>query len=622
MWWKGKYTSSTSPSTSSWSTEDVSWSPSRSVSSFFDLGPTIYGRKKDDLKEALNNVLAEVNRTANMLSNAQQGGDERKFEVRFSDGQSNNYNQESFVIDPSMVMTDGGNAIKSGNSYYDAVDALNGRVIIGSQIRKNVTPIEYEEFAKSEDKLAQATFQSMQETIAYQSINNDWPGFRAYTKAHAQATHLHKKDLTSFYPTALQENQLPNIIMTANYNMLNPDDPIVIGDGLIDEAINNFNEKIGNTFQSVREACDWLRSIVEASPKPPSGGSVDSKVGIDSKSEAKGDKDEKENDSKDGKESKGVIPDVFDGKLLSPKPIDTDMPELADMRGEAGDACNIDGFKTKEWSKERMLQRNRFGTDEGNHKAYNEFVKANASHIKAIENCFLFEDTVPDMYSRGLSDGDLDENSLWKIHTGDFEFVHELKDVTSKPQHALGILLDQSGSMGGNRMKESREVVMLLTAALDAYPSIKKVVYGFTSQTGGCFKDVDMLPYIKPGVDNRHLLAGANAICNNIDGMAIKHISDELLKVNDVDNQYLFIISDGQPSGFDYDGDPAIKHTAKCVENARKRGIKVFGIGICDAFPNEIGNKLYGSGNFIVLGDTKSSLKILIRKIKSFLQQV
>jgi hypothetical protein len=52
------------------------------------------------------------------------------------------------------------------------------------------------------------------------------------------------------------------------------------------------------------------------------------------------------------------------------------------------------------------------------------------------------------------------------------------------------------------------------------------------------------------------------------------------------------------------------------VVEARKAGVGVFGIGIANAFDHRIGDKLYGTGNWVTLADTMSSLPLLCRAIK------
>jgi hypothetical protein len=80
-------------------------------------------------------VLAELNRSANMISNAKQNETENVFKVSFSDNSNQKVNSNSMVVSPDILFGPAG--LKTGESYYEAMDALNGRAILGTYIRKN-----------------------------------------------------------------------------------------------------------------------------------------------------------------------------------------------------------------------------------------------------------------------------------------------------------------------------------------------------------------------------------------------------------------------------------------------------------------------------------------------------
>lgn len=598
----------------------ANWSPSASVSSFFDSKKN--RSTQSGFNSDMNKVLAELNRSANMLSN---GADEKTFSVKFTDGRKKDFNANEFNISPDIILADH-RTVKNGREYYNSLDALNGRVILGTQIRKNVTPADYANYAASNDKQAVDAYQAVQQKLAHDKIHDEWPGFRPYLDQHKQATAKSKESYQ--IPASASKQELDNIVNVALHNYLNPDDKISIPDSNVESLVNDFSNMLDHSWESCQNAADWLRSQLVDDSDSQEDSSSDS----DKSDDSKDDKDQgsdSENDAKDdgteaeGKEVKATDTEKpFDKDLLSKEAPKTMRSDLHDMRSdEDADDARLIGmeFRIEEYTKEQIAQKF-YSKEEDAIKCYNDFVRSHQRSIKEVENCFLFEDNSPDIYSRGLSSGDIDESSLYKMRMGDYEYLYERKDINKKQKHAVGILLDLSGSMGGMKIQQARKVVMLLLEGLRSYPSIVPVVYGHTGQSVS--EDVvEMVPYINKDVDQRHWLAVSQALVQNIDGTAINCFAKHILEVPDVQNRYMLIISDGEPSGDGYGGASAYKHTRNAVDRCRKNGIKTFGIGICNAFNNSKGSSLYGEGNFVVLNDTMSSLRVMVSKLKSFLSK-
>jgi nitric oxide reductase activation protein len=82
----------------------------------------------------------------------------------------------------------------------------------------------------------------------------------------------------------------------------------------------------------------------------------------------------------------------------------------------------------------------------------------------------------------------------------------------------------------------------------------------------------------------------------------------------------MFVITDGQPTH--HNGNlNADEHTAHIIKLLRRKGIKVFGIGILNAFSEETGNEIFGEGNFTVIDDIASSLQVLTSTLRKYLQK-
>jgi hypothetical protein len=642
----------------------MSWSPSASVSSFFNNK----AKESKEERQIVGDVLAELNRSANMISNAKQNETENVFKVSFSDNSNQKVNSNSMVVSPDILFGPAG--LKTGESYYEAMDALNGRAILGTYIRKNSSQEEFNTFTNSKDELAKLAFQNSNEGKAREAIQNEWSGFTPYLDAHKELCHAKKESIV--IPHGLKQSDAAGIMNVASYNLLNPTDKIKTGRSNVDNAIDEFTDMVDGSWESCIRASQYLRELLELedSPEVPQESQGEGEQDKDDKQDGEGQGQEGDNqegegedgssgedesdkqssgssskggESKDKKDSKGsksqggagkeegksadgsetpnpvkVKPilgksNIGDSSLLGGR-VETLRPDLADVHGDpSDDACNIKEFKTVI---DNVLIHTP-ATEQYAKNVYKERLVKFHQQIRQIEKCFLFQENDASIYTRGLTTGDLDDNNLWKIRF-DHEHIYERKDIPKQMEHQIGILLDQSGSMGGSKMRDAADVCIMLLEGLKSYRSIKKIVYGHSGQEAN-YTDCIMIPYITPKMDVSYRLADAKARRQNFDGLAVKYTADKMVEVPVNGKRFMLVISDGQPAADGYGGWPAIIHTNKCIQDARKKGIKVFGIGVQNAFSSDIGDKMYGKGNYVVLTDTSSSLRVMVSKLKQFL---
>jgi uncharacterized protein YegL len=575
-----------------------SWSPSRNVSNFFgDFDERWSSRsfslnKDTEFRSKMSKILNELTRTANMIT----GKDDVFFKVSFASGYESGISKQSMTISPDMVIA-GDKKVVDGDEYFNAMDALNGRVILGAHIRRNTDGAEFLAFSNSTNASSKKTFSCFLEHEAYNDIKDEWSGFVPYLETHRTATHANKYVVKESVPTKCVDKQEANFILLANYNMMNPDEEVKTGDAKIDSIIETFNSKVGPTFAECDNAVAWLKDQLEKTSS----------------------EDEKEKEKASGKDKEGKpdgspsgVKSAGDVDLLS-NHLKTEDGSIADLVGSISDGSSLSiQFKVKEEKiKQEFIDRAK--------PKYAEVVTKHRKEIKSISDCFHFQETVQVLHNRGLRTGDLDENALWKLRI-DPQHIFEKKDVTKASETCVGILLDQSGSMRGEKIVEARETTIVLYESLRQLSGIKCVIMGHTAQENHRQHDlVTMIPYVTPESNNCYALALATSRLQNIDGIAIKHLAERISKVPVNGKKLMFVISDGCPAGDDYFGDEANEHTSTCIKNARKQGINVFGIGISDAYNESMGDRLYGKGNYVVLQDVKTSLKVMVNKLKQFL---
>lgn len=252
---------------------------------------------------------------------------------------------------------------------------------------------------------------------------------------------------------------------------------------------------------------------------------------------------------------------------------------------------------------------------EGDKAQFNAVLKKHSSAIRSIRNSLSFRNNSMKMPSYGHRSGDIDENALFKIKMDDDRIMLR-SDTISEKNIAVCLLVDESGSMDGERVRNARDVAITLASALGGVSGIVTSVYGHTAEeeVDGC----TIREYFTPRNPKLSSCMWMSGRCENHDGFAIQHTANAFYRdYGAYDRKIMFVISDGQPAGSNYGGSTARKHMKKVSDACRsKLGIEVYGIGIDRAYEDRLGNEMYGQGNFVVLDDVSSSLPIMSRFIR------
>ncbi len=143
---------------------------------------------------------------------------------------------------------------------------------------------------------------------------------------------------------------------------------------------------------------------------------------------------------------------------------------------------------------------------------------------------------------------------------------------------AVCIMLDNSGSMYGERIEAARSAAICIAEAM-AVANLPLKVITFTEQ-GGTVRHRHYVNYRNRASD-RAALASIDAECSNFDGFSIRYGVQDLLKQR-ARNNLLIVISDGQPACSFYSGyatRSGINDTAEAVKTGKKL-CKIIGIGI------------------------------------------
>lgn len=244
----------------------------------------------------------------------------------------------------------------------------------------------------------------------------------------------------------------------------------------------------------------------------------------------------------------------------------------------------------------------------------------NKNAIERIRNALQFQSGKRTVETHGLRSGDLDEGSLHKL-SYDCEHIWSQKTMSKLPDVAVGILVDQSGSMGGGKIDQARELCITLAEAVRRITGVRLYVYGHTANAGGA--DLTIYEHYNPsmGADMTRL-GGIRAHCNNYDGYAIKDVAKRLAE-DSAKRKYLFVIADGLPAGAGYGGETAAKHVTSVCKFTRERlkiGTYAFAVGVHGASQAYF-KRQYGENHVVFVDRVMTCLPQIVRFLRNALQQ-
>ena len=149
---------------------------------------------------------------------------------------------------------------------------------------------------------------------------------------------------------------------------------------------------------------------------------------------------------------------------------------------------------------------------------------------------------------------------------------------------SIGVLVDESGSMWGDREEAARDAAILLNEAFGNISGVDLYIYGHTAdsiENKYDDKSTDIRVYKEPGFNNMYALTDIQARYENRDGVAILETAKRIR--NFTSNPcILFVISDGQPSAIGYRDWKGIEDTKAKVKLVEKMGFEVIQITICN----------------------------------------
>jgi hypothetical protein len=200
--------------------------------------------------------------------------------------------------------------------------------------------------------------------------------------------------------------------------------------------------------------------------------------------------------------------------------------------------------------------------------------------------------------------GKIDKRMISSLGFGN-ENVFQYMETDSYKKANLHISIDASGSMGGDKWKNTLTNVVAMCKAVDMIQNLS-IQVSFRTTSGP-------LPYIVMAYDSRKdkfskvksMFGGLNAGGTTPEGLCFEAIMKNFLGSNNDMDSYFLNISDGEPyfngRGFYYAGTMAEEHTKKQVKKIEGMGIKTLSYFVSDsvydsARTSAAFKRMYGKG--------------------------
>ena len=206
--------------------------------------------------------------------------------------------------------------------------------------------------------------------------------------------------------------------------------------------------------------------------------------------------------------------------------------------------------------------------NEYEYKRYFETISPYITLLTNTLNKFFVDNNIRYYGSRN---GVLDSNKLVEAIQG-CQNVHYNEYRRKTSQLDICVLIDESGSMSGTKIKLAKAAAILMNEVCGRINNCNLYIYGHTADEIRrgmvnifCYKD-DF---------NKHKYSLGKVIgrCNNQDGEAIREVVKRIRKQNK-NTVLMFVLSDGQPNcqAYDFSYEVGIKDTADAVKEAEKQG--------------------------------------------------
>jgi hypothetical protein len=231
------------------------------------------------------------------------------------------------------------------------------------------------------------------------------------------------------------------------------------------------------------------------------------------------------------------------------------------------------------------------------------YVGRPSASVEAMRAALVFRPALPQHDQKLRRSGEMDDEELWRFGTGDFRVFSE-RVVEARPDTALGMLVDISGSMAGAKLATAQRLAQTLLLAASDTEGVTPHVWAHTGDLDGG-STAEVYTVFEPGDSAVRLgLVGSLDNGNNYDSFA-EQVCISKMRLMEQEQKVLIVISDGYPAGTHYGGIEAQRHIRETVRWGQSVGVSVIQIAIDPALRTEDQNRMYGEGNWVQFRDDR-----------------
>ena len=153
----------------------------------------------------------------------------------------------------------------------------------------------------------------------------------------------------------------------------------------------------------------------------------------------------------------------------------------------------------------------------------------------------------------GMRSGFLDTGKLAEAFQG-VQTVYVREGRVKSDHMAVCVLIDESGSMYGEKIRAARDLAVLLNEAISAIPAIDLYIYGHTygdrCHDSYCEGQqiAELQVYREKGFAPKKALGSVEARSGNLDSYAIREAAARMRKLSSCRKNLMFVITDGAPN--------------------------------------------------------------------------
>ena len=177
----------------------------------------------------------------------------------------------------------------------------------------------------------------------------------------------------------------------------------------------------------------------------------------------------------------------------------------------------------------------------------------------------------------GMRSGVLDTGKLAEAFQG-VQTVYVREGMIRSDRMAVCVLIDESGSMYGEKIRAARDLAVLLNEAVATVPAIDLYIYGHTY--GDRCRDsyyegrriAELQVYREKGYAPRKALGSVTDRSGNLDSYAIREAALRMRKYSACRKNLMFVITDGAPN-------ERYEQLASTVKELEKKGLDI--VAVC-----------------------------------------